>query len=228
MTRHATLALALAAACASPALPAKEPALGFYVGAGLGQSSWRSNYASQVDGAYEGTGFTVDVASVTDDSDTAWKAYGGWRFHPYGAIEAGWLDFGRARTHYEIGVPNIGPAVRDGRYRLSGAELSAAGVMPVGDRATVFAKAGALFSELDYDESGANQFGEPGSFAHTNRQTLFLWGIGGTFEIVDTLALRLEWQRAEDAGERFALNDSGNGRFEHVDVVSLSLQWRFR
>ena len=217
----------LVAIAAAPAI-AKEPALGFYVGAGAGVSSFRGDYASQVDQAYAGTGFTVDAASVTDDRDTAWKAYAGWRFHPYGAIEAAWLDFGEARTHYAIGVPNIGAATRDGRYRLSGAEISALGIVPIGDRATVYAKAGALFSQLKYDESGLNQFGEPGSFSHTNRETKFLWGLGGSFELVDSLAVRIEWQRAEDIGERFALTDSGNGRFEHVDMATIALQWRFR
>ena len=207
---------------------AKEPALGFYVGAGAGVSSFHGDYASQVGNAYANTGFTVDTASLTDDRDTAWKAYAGWRFHAYGAIEAAWLDFGEARSHYEIGVPNIGAATRDGRYRLSGAELSALGIMPVGDRATVYAKAGALFSRLKYDESGFNQFGEPGAFSHTNRETKFIWGVGGSFEIVDSLSVRVEWQRAEDIGERFALNDSGNGRFEHVDMATIALQWRFR
>ena len=217
----------LVAIAAAPAI-AKEPALGFYVGAGAGVSSFRGDFASQVDQAYAGTGFTVDAATVTDDRDTAWKAYAGWRFHPYGAIEAAWLDFGEARTHYAIGVPNIGAATRDGRYRLSGAEVSALGIVPLGDRATVYAKAGALFSQLKYDESGLNQFGEPGSFSHTNRETKFLWGLGGSFELVDSLAVRIEWQRAEDIGERFALTDSGNGRFEHVDMATIALQWRFR
>ena len=126
-----------------------------------------------------------------------------------------------ARTHYEIGVPNIGPAVaRRPLPALRCRALGASASCRSATAATVFAKAGALFSQLEYDESGANQFGEPASFSHTNRQTLFLWGLGGTFEIVDSLPLRVEWQRAEDVGERFALTDSGNGRFEHVDLVT--------
>ena len=40
--------------------------------------------------------------------------------------------------------------------------------------------------------------------------------------------MRVEWQRAEDVGETFALTDSGNGRFEHVDMATISLSWRFR
>ena len=225
--RYRFLAVFAMLAASAPAL-AKEPALGFYVGGGFGQSNFRSDYASQVNHAYEGTGLTVDAASVTDNNDTAWKAYAGWRFHPYGAIEAAWVDFGEARTRYEIGVPNQGVAARDGRYRLSGAELSALGIVPIGDRATVYAKVGALFSRFEYDESGTDQFGAPASFSHSNRETKLLWGLGGSFEIVESLSMRIEWQRAEDVGERFALTDSGNGRFEHVDMATIALQWRFR
>ncbi|MEO8487175.1 MAG: outer membrane beta-barrel protein [Betaproteobacteria bacterium] len=217
------------ASCLAPLGAYAQPApLGFYVGAGAGESHFRSDYASQVNQAYEGTGFTVDSARVTEDQDTAWKAYAGWRFHRYGAVEVGYLDFGRATTNYQVGVPGIGSAVRDGRYRLSGVELSLVGTVPVGDRGTVFAKAGGLVSTLKYDESGVDQFGAPASFSHDNRHTLFLWGLGGAYEFVDGLSVRVEWQRAEDAGERFALTDSGNGRFEHVDLISASLQWRFR
>jgi hypothetical protein len=219
-------AIALLAA-ALPAL-AKEPALGFYVGGGAGQSNFRGDYASQVNDAYAGTGYTVVAASVTDDKDTAWKAYAGWRFHAYGAIEAAWLDFGEARAHYEIGVPAQGVATRDARYRLSGAEISALGIVPIGDRATLYAKAGALFSRFKYDESGVDPFGAPASFSHSSRDTQLLWGLGGSFEIVDSLSVRVEWQRAEDVGERFALTDSGNGRFQHVDMATIALSWRFR
>ena len=225
MRRHT---LALIAVLASAPVLAKEPALGFYVGGGIGQSGFRGDYARQVDDAYAGTGLTVDAASVTDDKDTAWKAYAGWRFHPYGAIEAAWLDFGEARTHYAIGVPAQGVATRDGRYRLSGAEVSALAIVPIGDRATLYAKAGALFSRLEYDESGADQFGTPASFSHTSRDTRFLWGLGGSFELAESLSMRVEWQRAEDVGERFALTDSGNGRFDHVDMATIALSWRFR
>src|SRR5689334_21072152 len=100
--RSLVLLLALAS---SPVL-AREPALGFYIGGAVGQSNFRGDYAQQVQNAYANSSFTVNSASLTDDKDTAWKGYVGWRFHPYFAVEAGWLDFGEARSHYEIGVPN--------------------------------------------------------------------------------------------------------------------------
>ena len=206
---------------------AAELFLGPYIGAGGGQSFFDMNFAGQVNSAYSGTGFTVESANLTDDKDGAWKLYGGWRFHRYGAIELGYLDFGSATTQYDVGVPQ-GVARRDGRYRLTGWETSLAGTLPVGDRATVFAKAGVLFSRLKYSESGTNQFDEPTSFSATNNQSRFIWGLGGSFEVWQALSGRLEWQRVEKVGETFALNESGNGRFDHVDLVTLSVQWQFR
>jgi OOP family OmpA-OmpF porin len=225
----AAIRVLLAACAVAPAVAlAQAPVAGAYVGGGVGRSDWRIDYGTQVGRAYEGTGFTVDVAQMTDRRDTAWKLFGGWRFHTYGALEAGYVDFGEATAHYEIGVPNIGAATRDARYRVAGVEVAALGVVPVGDRATVFAKAGAMFTRMKYDEHGANQFGEAASFSHTDRQTRFTWGLGGTYALADALSLRVEWQRVEDVGEPFALTENGNGRFEHLDWAGVALQWRFR
>lgn len=225
--RFAAGCVAVAVAFA-PASRAAEPVLGPYVGAGGGQSMFRSNLPGQIESAYAGSGLTVESASVTDDKDGAWKVYAGWRVHRYAAVELGYLDFGRATTHYDIGVPFQGIARRDGRYELTGIELSGVGILPIADRWAVFAKAGALFSRLEYDETGVNQFSEPASFSHTNRQTRFLWGLGGSFDVTDALSARLEWQRVEKPGKTFALDDSGNGRFDQVDLFSLNVQWQFR
>ena len=228
MTMNALRKLVATVAFAPAVALAQAPDTGFYVGGGAGRSDFSIDFGSQVSRAYEGTGFTVDTAQVTDRNDTAWRVHGGWRFHAYGAVELGYVDFGRATAYYEIGVPNLGPATRDVRYRISGVELSALGVAPVGARATVYAKAGAMFTRLQYDESGTNQHGEPASFSHTDRQTRFTWGLGGTYLLTDALALRADWQRVEDVGEPFALTESGNGRFEHLDYAGVALQWRFR
>lgn len=226
--RIASSCVAAASLTAAGASFAAEPALGPYLGAGGGQSSFRSNLPAQIESAYAGSGFTVDSASVTDDRDGAWKIYGGWRFHRHVAVELGYLDFGRATTHYDIGVPFQGVARRDGRYELTGVELSGVGILPIADRGSLFAKAGTLYSSLAYDETGVNQFSEPTSYSHTNRQWRFLWGAGGSFDFTESLSARLEWQRVEKPGKTFAFDDGGDGQFDSVDFFSLSLQWQFR
>lgn len=119
-------------------------------------------------------------------------------------------------------------AIRDGMYRLSGVELSLVAIAPVADRAAVFAKAGALASKLEYSESGVDQFGTPTSFSADDNSVRFAWGLGGSVNITPSLSARIEWQRVEKVGERFALTTTGNGEFDHVDLVSASVVWRFR
>lgn len=229
-TRHAGSAVAVAAtalALAFSAAHAAEPKLGPYVGAGGGVARFDSDIPDQIRSAYAGTGFTVDSANITDNEEGAWKIYAGWRLHRYFAVEVGYLDLGEARSSYDVGVPGQGVAQRAGRYRLDGIELAALGMLPVGERATVFAKAGVLFSNLEYSESGTDQSGAPASFSHRTRQQPFLWGVGGSWQFTEALSARLEWQRVEDVGRNFALTDSGNGKFSHVDVIGLNLQWQF-
>ena len=210
-----------------PGLAAAEPNA-WYVGGGVGQSSFRSDLSAQINRAYEGSGFTVDSARVSDNSDTGWKVFGGWQFHRNAAVELGYVDFGRATSHYEVVVPGQGTAIRDGKYRLSGVELSVLAIAPVGERASVFAKAGALASKLEYSESGVDQFGASTSFSADDNSVRFAWGLGGTVNFTPSLAARIEWQRVEKVGERFALTTTGNGEFDHVDLVSASIVWRFR
>lgn len=221
--------LAVVAACLLGAniAAAAEPNA-WYVGGAVGQSSFRSDLSAQINRAYDGSGFTVDKAGVTDNSDTGWKVYGGWQFHRNAAVELGYLDFGRATTHYEVVVPAQGTAIRDGKYRMSGVELSLVAIAPIGERASVFAKAGALASKLKYSESGVDQFGAPASFSADDDQVRLVWGLGGSVSLTPSVSARLEWQRVEKVGERFALTTTGNGLFDHVDLVSASLVWRFR
>lgn len=219
---------AFALGCAASISHAAEPELGGYVGGGAGLSSFHSDFAAQVNNAYDGSGFTVVNAQMTDDRGTGWKVFAGWRFHRYAAVEVGYVDFGKATTHYEIGDPGVGTAVRDGRYELSGVEVSFLGVLPVGEQVTLFAKVGGLASKLKYSESGVDQFGTPASFAADDNQVVFLYGLGAGVNFTDALSARIEWQRVTNVGERFALTATGNGEFDHVDLVSASLIWRFR
>ena len=57
---------------------------GFYIGGGVGQFNLKLDDVDQTDEAIE----------RLDDSDTAWKAFVGWRMNPYFALEAAYVDFG--------------------------------------------------------------------------------------------------------------------------------------
>jgi hypothetical protein len=71
---------------------------GFYVGASAGQSSAglsSDDYRNDL----QGVGINARNVSL-DDSDTAWKAYAGYSFNEYFAVEAGYTNLGQMESEY--------------------------------------------------------------------------------------------------------------------------------
>ena len=63
---------------------------GFYVGGAVGQFDLKIDGLDGVDEAIDGL----------DADDTAWKAFVGWRFNPYLAVEAAYVDFGSPHDQF--------------------------------------------------------------------------------------------------------------------------------
>jgi OmpA-OmpF porin, OOP family len=125
-------------------------------------------------GPYLGGGvgyFNLD-ASGFDGSDTAFKAFGGYRMNPYFAAELEYIDGGK---------PDDGGFEID----ISGFNLSVLGSWPVSEQFDVFAKLGMLFWDADArgfgDESGED----------------FSYGVGADFKFGENWAIRGEYQRFE-------------------------------
>jgi OOP family OmpA-OmpF porin len=222
-----TLFVVLACLVTSHAAVAADPPHRFYIGAGAGGSFYDGGFGAQVRAAYAGTPFTIAAADLTDDSDTAFRVFGGWRFARYGAVELGYVDVGRARGHYTVVDVSLHPNFRDTRHDVSGAQLSLVGLLPVGDRATLHAKLGVLAARVKYAESGFDGRGDPHSFGASDTQARLAWGAGAAWRFTDRLSARADWDRYEGVGRRFALDASGNGRFDHVDMVTASLVFAF-
>src|SRR5689334_382131 len=84
---------------------AAENPSGVYVGAGVGQFNVQIDDIDQTDNAIE----------RLDDDDAAWKAFVGYRFNPYFAIEAAYLDLGKPN-----GRSSASGSSGDYRLRLKG------------------------------------------------------------------------------------------------------------
>src|SRR5262245_59987687 len=96
MTRTLQFLAGAAALAAAGAAMAQET--GFYVGASLGQASYREavkdfDRVSGVPGAF----------NCMNKEDTAGKLFGGWRFHRNFAAELTYYDYGEARESTSIG-----------------------------------------------------------------------------------------------------------------------------
>jgi OOP family OmpA-OmpF porin len=218
----------IGAACAIAAAGTRAagPAGAFYVGISGGASHFDQDFGGAVRDAYAGTVFSVTDAGMTDKSGTVWGVYGGWQFHPNVALEAGWVDLGAARASYSLA--RQGTYTRDAEYKVSGPRLTLVGSMPVGAAGfEVIAKAGVVYTSLEYRETGSDR-GDPYSFtASDKRQTRFNAGLGGRYAFDPRFAVRVDWDRYFDVGEKFALNTTGNGRFKSIDALTASLEYRF-
>jgi OOP family OmpA-OmpF porin len=190
----ATVASVLAA---SPAFAAEDT--GFYVGAGLGNMSLDS------DSIYNGRDF--------DGSDTGFKVFAGYKFMPWLAIEAEYLDGGEPEDVFRS------EAFPDERLKVtagvSGFVGSAVGILPIGESFDVFAKAGFIYWDGDGSAKIRDAQGTLEKVSYGNDGTDFAWAVGGTWHIMENLGLRAEYQG-------FEISD-----FNSVDFASASVTWSF-
>src|SRR5262245_37366693 len=84
MNRVLVAAVALALGGAAGLAQAQENPSGFYAGGGFGQFNVNIDDIDDTDNAI----------GRLDDGDTSWKVFVGYRFNPYIALEAAYIDFG--------------------------------------------------------------------------------------------------------------------------------------
>ena len=172
-----THALTLAAICtgilAVKATPVRAdvfssgPASGPYIGAGYGAFNLRIDDLNDV-----GTAVSNIAHSTSDD---AFKATAGYRFLPFLAVEANYMNFGSFHDSF------VGTGA-NGNYNLhvSGFAPFVVGTLPAGP-VELFAKAGYLY----YDDDLKVNFNAPGTnfieSDHDRSNFIYGGGIGVTF-----------------------------------------------
>jgi len=198
---------------ASPAFAAEDS--GFYVGAGLGNFSLSSEAISIDQGGLE-----IDTGRDFDGSDFAYKILGGWQWNKYIAFEAEWFDGGKPDDNFDFSYSD--PEVEfDGQLTIeadtTGWVLSVLGIWPFGDSFNLFAKLGFVMWDVEgrgvikVPDFDIQESGSLGSESGTD----FAWGIGGTWNFMDNMGLRAEYQQ-------FELDD-----FNTVNLVTGSFIYKF-
>lgn len=186
----------LSTAAMAFALPAAAQSINtsaFYAGANIGQSKLHLDCTA---------GLTCD------DSDTAFKVFGGYSFNQNWAAELGYADLGKATL--------TGPGGTD--------EL----------KATAFDLTG-VFS-WPFSNSGFSVFGRAGLYTgkvelsgpdHGSKTTTDLtYGLGAGYDINKNLGLRAEWQRYS---KMKAHNDVNGAESDgDVDAMTIGILYRFQ
>jgi hypothetical protein len=201
MNRAVVLAMVVAGASSSLACSSvfaqgpDENDEGFYLGGGVGQFNLKLDDVDQTDEAIESL----------DDSDTAWKAFAGWRMNPYFSLELAYVDFGRPSDRFETAGSG-----GDFSADISGFEPSILGTIPLGP-VELFGKVGYLFYDVDASVDLDNG---PGFDSSSSEQD-FTYGGGVGMTFFGRLNARLEYQRIDSD----VISDS--------DAFWFSGAWRF-
>lgn len=166
-----------------------------YVGAGAGRST---------------SDVSCPAGTSCDDSDTAWKIYGGLEVNEFISMEVGYLDLG------EVGYTGAKKGTRD----TNGVTMQVVGTYTPTPSFTLLARGGMNFLKTEVKGTIA---GTPNN--HTS-DTDVVWsaGLGAQYNINKSLGLRLEWERYFEAGSP-AFN-GGTGEAD-VDLISGGLVLKF-
>ena len=145
-----------------------------------------------------------------DGKDGAFKLFGGYQFNRNFALEAAMVDLGDVSYSgsFTDATSTVLP-VTGGRVQNSGLNLSAVGVLPLGERFVVFGKVGMFlwYSEAT-DVTGGVAF-----FSEEDGADLS-FGLGTSVALGQKVSLRAEW-------ERFDMSNTD------VDLVTFGIAFRF-
>ncbi len=189
---------------------------GWYAGGSIGQAD--AGYdASDLVSDLAARGWTIDTPEV-DDSDTAYKLYGGFAFSPVLAIELGYAELGEVVTEYgaTVSPSEIDDLLADtyAVHPTLGEGWFAAGVVSwpvIPERFSLYGRAGVFGWEADIDVRVIS--GGTGRLSGDDSGTDWMWGVGFDWRIGTAWSITAEW-------ERYRLND-------WVDVPSVGLRFRF-
>ncbi|MCF6212292.1 MAG: outer membrane beta-barrel protein [Gammaproteobacteria bacterium] len=134
------------------------------------------------------------------DGAIGWRFFGGHSVNQNFALEAGYISFGDMD----------GPVTPEGETKVlssTGFDFSAIGSYPFADKFAVFGKLGFLVWGSKWSNSG------PTGGAVSTGDTDLFYGLGGRFDLSDSIGFLGTW-------ERYSLGDD-------VDLLSASVIYRF-
>lgn len=183
----------------SSSLYAQMSTSNVYLGAGIGQMKAKD--------ACNGVGPGVSC----DDSDTAYRIFGGYRFNRNLAAEVGYAELGKVTASgLVLGVP------ASGNWKARAWDIVAVGMIPLSEQFSLLGKLGVALWRLDASLT-ATGIGS-GSLSPTG--TNLTYGVGGQYDFTNKVGMRVEWQDYKDIG------DDTTGKSD-VAVFSASALFKF-
>lgn len=202
--------------------------LGWYVVGFGGESSVSGDSQGQMDdnlvALFESGGLdVVNATSTLDDSDTGFGLAGGFQLNDYFAVEFGYVDLGSVDYQASATVTD-GVSVADSDVRLEssaqGPALSALGILPIGERFSVFGRVGLSFLNAEGTArivlDGASQ-----RLSQSSQKSDPVLGVGAELSLSRHFAIRLAWDRYFDIGTEDVTGDVD------ADLITLGMRIGF-
>ena len=209
--RSSALLLCLGFGCATPSQAAE---LGWYVvgfGGEMSASGASENQATErLVAIFEANGVDVISATATvDDSDTGFGVAGGYQVNDHFAFEFAYVDLGSISYDLSARVSD-GTDEADADVQLEssadGPVLSALGILPIGERFSVFGRVG--FSLMNAKGTARITINDVTSRpSQSSQKSDLMYGAGAEYNLSKYFAIRLAWDRYMDVGTENVTGD---------------------
>lgn len=166
-----------------------------YLGANVGQSN---------------SDISCPVGISCDDSDTAWKIYGGLEINEFISMEVGYIDLGEVQYSGE----------ETGTRETNGVIVAMVGTYAISPSFVLSGRGGMNFLTVEVDGTIA------GTPTLNTEDTDIAWsfGVGAQYNVTPSVGLRLDWERFFEAGN----SDFNGGTGEaDIDLISAGVVYKF-
>jgi OOP family OmpA-OmpF porin len=184
---------------------------GFYA---LGQVTHsRATFDSNAFAAALSSAGANGISSHNDGNGNQWRLQAGYRFNDYVAVEAGYIDFGKAKYH-----ATYAGGTASGDLKAGGIDLAALISAPIGDGFSIFGKIGVVDAKVKANLS-STLAGADGSSSTTVVRPLV--GIGGSYQLTPQVSLRADLDHVSGLGK-----STTTGKLSS-NMVSLGVAYSF-
>lgn len=194
---------------------AQAAAPGWYLVGSGGESSASGLGQGQVDdnvvAIFNSVGLDVlDSSSTLDDSDTGFGFGGGYQVNDHLAFEFGYVDLGsidyRASSTVSDGVDQFAAEAVLGNS-TDGAVVSVLGILPLGERFSVYGRAGLSLLNAD-GTARITVDGQSQRASQSSQKSDLMFGVGAEYSLTRHFAIRLAWDRYLDVGTQDVVGDT--------------------
>lgn len=209
-----TLAAALVLGLASTGAQAADWDVSGYIQGNLGQA--KAEKPSFVKREAE----SLSASTKTDKKDTAYKLLVGLQLNPYVAIEAQYVDLGKAQ--YKLRNTGYQDKIKSSTKGLG---ANVVGTLPIADF-TLFAKAGLHNLKTKLSDKDTDGYSATGSKTKWTPS----YGIGASYEFVENLAAVVEYERYHKVADAKAWAGATRSTVSvkhDIDMFSAGIRYKF-